>query len=718
MKFKAFQQNALFIFLLLTIAYKTYAAGTIMVVSDTSQINVILEKAQRYCIGNPEKSDSLANIALQQSLLLHYVKGEACASKILATINRISNHNLSAIDYYYNSLRYFETRDPWQTVEIYQWLGLSLAFEAYYDSGKVFIDKSIKLADSLKSAKTKAQSYLNMARLYRIMGKLNEALTSCLTAMEICDSVADTDLVWKVKNFTGFVYLQNNRHKEAAEIFNENILHYKDHMNMPEEVYRLLFYTADLDLFFKNFSRSIQSQKLALKITDSIPNKNLASYFRAMSYEALGKVYMQTSEFDSAKYFLSLANSNKEYTLDLHAKANLLYSIGDVFYELHQSDSALHYFSESYRIHQNNKNFTKLRLASLGLGKTYFQMHRYTRARKYLFKTIENNPDNENTEVLAEAWHLLSSIYEYEGDYKNAYMYQKLYKQASDELFSNEKIKNITKLELEYDFMDRQRQLENLREKENIEYEAKLKQNRMTLNFAATGLILSLIAAALAFSYYRIKKKANLQKETLLREIHHRVKNNLQIISSLLSLQGNYLTDKKIIDALNESQGRVKSMALIHQMLYQHDRFSSIDMQEYIVQLCNAISSSFNEDRKDIQLIYTVENITIDIDTAVPVGLIINELITNAYKYAFQGKTEGIIRVGLQKPSEKTFYLQISDNGIGMDKNTNPVKKESFGLNIVRVLTRQLKGEISHINTDGTTYILKFTEVIKTTKKN
>jgi two-component sensor histidine kinase/Tfp pilus assembly protein PilF len=717
MKPKAFQQNALFIILLLPVLCKTYATGGTETVSDTSQINTILEKARKCCIHTPEKSDSLANLALQQSRILQYAKGEAIASKILATINRISNHNPTAIDYYYSSLSYFKGRDPWQTMEIYQWLGLSLAFEAYYDSGKVFIDKSIELADSLKSTEAKVQSYLNMARLYRIMGKVNEALTSCLTAMQICDSVTDADLVWKVKNFTGFVYLQNNRHKEAAEIFNQNILHYKDHMDMPEEVYRLLFYTADLDLFFKNFARTIHSQKLALKMTDSIPNKNLASYFRAMSYEVLGKVYMQTSKFDSAKYYLSLANNNKEYTLDLHAKANLLYSIGDVFYELHQSDSALYYFSESYRIHQNNKNYTKLRSASLGIGKTYFQMHKYTDAKKYLFKAIENNPDNENTKVLAEAWNLLSSIYESEGDYKNAYRYYKLYKQASDELFSNEKIKNITKLELEYDFMDRQRELENLREKENIAYEAKLKQNRMTLNFAAIGLVLSLIAAALAFSYYRIKKKANLQKETLLREIHHRVKNNLQIISSLLSLQGNYLTDKKVINALNESQGRVKSMALIHQMLYQHDQFSSIDMREYIIHLCNAISSSFHEDRRDIRMVYTIENITIDIDTAVPVGLIINELITNAYKYAFQGKTEGTIRVSLQNPSEKTFYLQISDNGIGMDKYDNRPKKNSFGLNIVQVLIRQLKGEISHINTDGTTYILKFTEATKTTKK-
>lgn len=685
--------------------------------TDTLTINNILRKARKCCVQNPEKSDSLAQLALQQSQSANYDKGEALACKIIADINRVSNHNFKAIEYYNKSLKYFENHDPVQVMEIYQWLGLSLAFEAYYDSGKVYIHKSIRLADSLGIKESKAQSYLNLARLYRIMGHLNEALNSCHTALNLSDSISDIDLVWKIKNFTGFVYLQNNKHKEAAEILNENILTFKDYMHMPEEVYRLFFYNSELDLFFKNYERTIYHQKIALTITDSIPNKNLSEYFKAMSHEALSKAFMQQAMFDSAKYHLSLAINNKEYALDLHAKANMYYSIGDVFFKLHQNDSALWYFKKSAVLHENNKNYTKVRIAYLGIGKTYLQMNQPKLAKRYLYMSININTDDENIEVLAKAWQLLSEIYEEEGDFKKAYKYHKLYKKASDELFSNDKIKNITKLELEYAFLDKQKHLENLREQEKIAYEADLKQNRLTRNFAAIGFILSIIIAAFAFRNYKIKKKANQEKETLLREIHHRVKNNLQVISSMLSLQGNSLSDKKVAQAINESMGRVKSMALIHQMLYQHDRFSSIDMHEYIIQLSHAIASSFQPQKKDIRLNFDLERAMIDIDTAVPIGLIVNELITNAYKYAFINKTDGSIHISFKKSNENIFYLKIADNGIGLKKDIAKKKTNSFGLNMVEVLTRQIKGEMIRENKIGTTYLLKFSEVQKTTKK-
>jgi two-component sensor histidine kinase len=685
--------------------------------TDTLLINEILRKAKNKYTNDPEKSDSLAHIALKLSQKLKYKKGEARANKIIADIFRISNHNFTAIEYYQKSLAFFEKHDPFQTMEIYQWLGLSLAFEAFYDSGKVYIEKSIKLADSLQSIESKAQSFLNLARLYRIMGHLNKSLDKCLKALSLTDSLQDADLTWKIKNFTGFVYLQNNKHKEAAELLNENIMSYKNYMHMPEEVYRLFYYNSALDLFFKNFERTIYYQNIALKITDSIPNRNLAEYFIAMSHEALSKAYMQMARFDSAKHHLSLAINNKEYGLDLHAKANIYYSIGDVFFELHQSDSAMFYFKKSATLHQKNQNYTKLQIANLGIGKTYFQVNNHKMAKRYLYKSIKNQTNDNNIEVLAQAWQLLSEIYEQEGDYIKAYNYHKKYKNASDELFSNEKVKNITRLELEYTFTDKQKQLEHLREQEKIAFEAKLKQNKTTRNFAGIGFVLSIIIAAFAYKNYKIKKKANQEKETLLREIHHRVKNNLQIISSMLNLQGNYLTDKKAILAISESMGRVKSMALIHQMLYQHERFSSIDMHEYIVQLSHAISSSFESQKKDIRLIFNLERLMIDIDTAIPIGLIVNELITNAFKYAFINHSGGTIDIALNKIEEDTFCLKIADNGIGI-KNANAQKNtNTFGLNMVDVLTRQIKGKLIRDNKIGTSYLLKFKEVNKTTKK-
>jgi two-component sensor histidine kinase len=483
---------------------------------------------------------------------------------------------------------------------------------------------------------------------------------------------------------------------------------------MPVEVCRLYYHKSTLDIFLRNYDRVIQDQTKSLDIAGKIANKNLATYFKAMSHLLIGETYIEKKNYNLAKHYLSLAFNNKEYILDSHAEAELSCTIGDVHYHQNQNDSAIYYFSKSAQLHKKNKSLINLRLAYLGLGKTYFQMKKYNSAKLYLLKAGNTEILDVDIKILSEVSELLSKIYSMENDYKRAYKYHQIFKEASDELFNNEKIKNITRLELEYDLINKQREFEHIRKQEAITFNAKLKQNRMSRNFAAAGFLLSLLIAIFAYRNYKIKQKANNEKETLLREIHHRVKNNLQIISSMLSLQSNYIIDKNVLNAINESQGRVKSMALIHQMLYQNDKFSSIDIKEYIVQLCNAISSTFTLNGKKVNINYDIDNIMMDIDTAVPLGLIINELVTNSFKYAFKNKNDGMIVVSFKKEQTGNYCLKIADNGIGFNKDKLLGNKKSFGLSMVNILTRQLKGEIKQENKKGTTHIIQFSEVLKT----
>jgi two-component sensor histidine kinase len=247
--------------------------------------------------------------------------------------------------------------------------------------------------------------------------------------------------------------------------------------------------------------------------------------------------------------------------------------------------------------------------------------------------------------------------------------------------------------------------------------EARIKQNKIVRNFSAGGLVMTLALLLFIYRSYKQKQKSNFEKEILLKEIHHRVKNNLQIISSMLSLQGNYLSDQKIKDAVNESQGRVKSMALIHQMLYQHDKFSSLDIKEYIGQLVDSISASFDPGKKKISTILEIEQIFIDIDTAIPLGLIVNELLTNAYKYAFPDEKKGSVTISLRKENDEKFNLVIKDNGIGLPEKNQIVKQsKSLGLNMVNILTRQIKGDLQITVSEGTQFSIHFAEVIRPQK--
>jgi len=196
------------------------------------------------------------------------------------------------------------------------------------------------------------------------------------------------------------------------------------------------------------------------------------------------------------------------------------------------------------------------------------------------------------------------------------------------------------------------------------------------------------------------------EKKVLLKEIHHRVKNNMQIISSLLSLQRGCVEGDETINVLRDSQGRVRSMAMIHENLYQSPTLSNINFKNYIKELVKVILISYG--CRDIEIMLEVENIRLDIDTAIPCGLIINELVTNSVKYAFpQGK--GVINIKL-KSFQDELELIIADNGIGLPLDFDYNKINTLGLQLVDSLVKQLNGQITIESNLGSEFKMKFKE--------
>ena len=205
------------------------------------------------------------------------------------------------------------------------------------------------------------------------------------------------------------------------------------------------------------------------------------------------------------------------------------------------------------------------------------------------------------------------------------------------------------------------------------------------------------------------KIKASLkEKETLLQEIHHRVKNNMTVISSLLGLQANSLNDEQLKAALKDSQNRVQSMSVIHEVLYQSDNLSSIDMNTYLSNLSGAIARNYTISSK-VNVRVESENILIGAKQASPLGLVVNELITNSFKYAFPENQEGEIIISLVKTAQDQILLEYTDNGIGMPKGFDWHKAKSMGLKLVKTLTEnQLDGSIDMESNNGTKFTIKF----------
>lgn len=197
-------------------------------------------------------------------------------------------------------------------------------------------------------------------------------------------------------------------------------------------------------------------------------------------------------------------------------------------------------------------------------------------------------------------------------------------------------------------------------------------------------------------------------KDLLLKEVHHRVRNNLQLLSSIINLRINSTEDKNILKFLKEYQNQINSMALVHKKVYQNNDIAYLEIKEYIYSLVRSIFQSYNIKDDRISLRLDIDNLYIEPDIAIPFGIIINELISNTLKYAFPGKEKGHIYIKLEKIEEGTYTFIISDNGIGLPENIDFNNIHSMGLKMVNLLVNQIGGIISIDRDNGTKYIITF----------
>jgi PAS domain S-box-containing protein len=203
-----------------------------------------------------------------------------------------------------------------------------------------------------------------------------------------------------------------------------------------------------------------------------------------------------------------------------------------------------------------------------------------------------------------------------------------------------------------------------------------------------------------------------LEKEVLLKEVHHRVKNNLQVISSILSLQSAYTKDPSVLSIVRESQNRIKSMSFIHETLYQTKNFSSINFSNYVRNIVTNLVHTYKISNNKILINFELDEVELSLDASIPCGLIFNELISNALKYAFTGIKKGVLNIGLRE-KDNIVTLFVKDNGVGLPKNIDIFNTDSLGLQLVSALSGQLDGKLDFKSEDGTNFIITFKNKLK-----
>ena len=237
-------------------------------------------------------------------------------------------------------------------------------------------------------------------------------------------------------------------------------------------------------------------------------------------------------------------------------------------------------------------------------------------------------------------------------------------------------------------------------------------QTRQHLIIIITILLLLLLLLAYKAISNNVKKnkllqKKNAEKEFLLKEIHHRVKNNLEIVSSLLSLQAARIVDPNILEAMEQSQHRVHSMGMIHQKLYLGEKLSTVEMKDYFINLTDYIIDSYGKNSQ-VTVDIVMDELELDVDMAIPIGLIVNELITNSLKYAFPEERKGNIHLALKLKGD-LLVLEVNDNGIGM-QSEKPVGT-GFGTHLVDLLVKQLDGKMILVTNHGTSVSIEFQNI-------
>jgi two-component sensor histidine kinase len=202
-------------------------------------------------------------------------------------------------------------------------------------------------------------------------------------------------------------------------------------------------------------------------------------------------------------------------------------------------------------------------------------------------------------------------------------------------------------------------------------------------------------------------KKSLAEKEILLKEVHHRVKNNMQIISSILKMQQRQVEDPKLKEALEESQNRIRSMALVHENLYRNENLAKILFSNYVKSMAGNLARTYSNARTNVRLEFDIEDVYMPLDTGIPCGLIINELLSNSFKYAFPDKDSGLIKIQFKKIDGDEYEMQVSDDGIGINGGFDIENTKSLGMKIVTKLVQQIEGTLNYDFSKGTKFEIK-----------
>ncbi|MEM6813880.1 MAG: tetratricopeptide repeat protein [Bacteroidota bacterium] len=530
------------------------------------------------------------------------------------------------------------------------------------------------------------------------IGMVKKAMEYFIDAIKLFEKISDLKAVAKITNNIGIIYKKKQEYEKALEYYNRS-LHLNDELNNVSGKSNVLNNIGSAYLSMGEYLKSISYFNQSLEIHRQIGNKVGIANLHLNLGEALaglGKHEEAILEYDSARLLF-------EKVGDEEGRCYVLYDKGNSLKEL---------------------------------GKTQ-------RAQAYLEECIDLSKKIKSFSILVKATGIYAELEQGLGNYKKAYYLSVKHKKLSDSLKNANSLKEVANLEFKYEYEKKELELLDEQIRAKLVYEKALQEKKFFQRLVIIVFVsIFLITIIIGRAYILIRrKKSNLEKvnqeinsrntkiefqknnlkaelkdkELLMSEIHHRTKNNLLLVQNLLSAQLMKTENNKVRTALDAIRFRLESIRLIYEILHQNNTYDSISLSTYLEMLSKKLLEGFSN-AENVKIDFKAENISVNKDVIVTIGLIVNEILTNSFKHAFKETRMG--KVTIAAKSENNFLkINISDNGIGIPLKS--IKKESLGMRLVDGLSKQLMATYSIVNDFGTKFYLEIpTEFIEVRLNN
>lgn len=628
------------------------------------------------------------------------------------------------IAYYHDNKKYQEEANTWEAMGSRLFWKSPRSFASIEKSVSCF-EKAAQLYKNLGFQEKYAYVLKNIADAHLNQGRLDLAEKELLEILIFYKKIG-----YKKLHFTYDLLADSQRLKgDLGKSLYYSELCVKSMENTGDLKYTPIFY-QQLAVAYRDIGKHQLSIDLLRKSVSFLQSQKDIDYGNL--YETVDLLSKELVEVKKKKEALNLIqNIIKEYPPKKSVdQARVLGSLAFCYNKNNQvalAESNYLKMIDLYEKKEPSLFIIDLSKAYFQLGKFYQEHKKLDKAKINLLKSLNFSKGIVELNQIKEVNLSLFKIDSVQGNYITAIQYFQKYKNLNDSIFSEKKNRQIEELQILYDLEKKEKEFSKL--KLDIDNEkGKNTQARNMIKWGAYILISLLVAIFIFWKSYQSKQKNNKllqsqkneidqknyvlqklvqEKESLMKEIHHRVKNNLQIVMSLLRSQSHTLKNEEAFEAIQKSQHRLYAISLLHQKLYMTDIVREIEMKSYIKDLLVNFTDTFDlKDRisfeVDFDLIYLHET------QAIAVGLILNESVTNAIKYAFSDKKKGIITILMKSMENNKIMLEIRDNGIGMINSFNSDTSSTLGITLINGLAEQLDGNASFINNNGLTVRIEF----------